>query len=140
MSTACQPANSVPQPASLDALLRGPIAQGVLRSLMRDVERQMREQGASVPVWALPVYKALQEASGADLDRTVVASVIGPRLAKVESTNWVGVMDAATRTGRSERQVRRLASSGRVIAKRIGHRSWLVDIDSLENVLRNQAA
>lgn len=100
----------------------------------------MRENGAGVAVWALPVYKALQEASGADLDRAAAASVIGPRLAKVESTNWVGVMDAATRTGRSERQVRRLASSGRVIAKRIGNRSWLVDIESLENVLRNQAA
>ncbi|GAP57302.1 hypothetical protein AHiyo1_01270 [Arthrobacter sp. Hiyo1] len=52
------------EPPSLDELLRGPIALGVLRSLMRDQERQMRENGAGVAVWALPVYKALQERQG----------------------------------------------------------------------------
>jgi hypothetical protein len=107
---------------------------------MRDQERQMRENGAGVQLWALPVYRALQEASGADLAPAAVASVIGRAPARMRATNWLGVMEAAARTGRSERQVRRLASSGRVIAKRIGHRSWLVDIESLENVLRNQAA
>lgn len=134
-------AQDAPKPLpSLDELLRGPIALGVLRSLIRDQERQMRENGAAVQVWALPVYRALQEASGAELVPAAVASVIGRAPARMRATNWVGVMEAATRTGRSERQVRRLASSGRVIAKRIGHRSWLIDIESLENVLRNQAA
>ena len=128
-----------PLPA-LDELLRGPIAQGVLRSLMRDQERQMRENGAGVAVWALPVYRALQEAAGAELAPSAVASVIGRAPARMSATNWVGVMEAATRTGRSERQIRRLASSGRVIAKRLGHRSWAIDLSSLENVLGRQAA
>lgn len=100
----------------------------------------MRENGVGVQVWALPIYRALQEASGVDLAPAAVASVIGRAPVRMRATNWVGVMEAATRTGRSERHVRRLASSGRVIAKRIGNRSWLVDIESLENVLRNQAA
>ena len=73
-------------------------------------------------------------------DRVAVVSVIGRAPANVGSTSWLGVMDAAARTGLSERQIRRMASSGRVIAKRIGKRSWLVDIESLENVLRRQAA
>lgn len=132
--------NERQQPASLDELLRGPIALGVLRALMRDQERQMRENGAGVAVWALPVYRALQEAAGTEPDRSTLKAVVAPRLAAVESTTWVGVMEAAARSGRSERQVRRLASSGSVRAKRVGLRSWLVDMDSLENVLRNQAA
>ncbi|MEO5313184.1 helix-turn-helix domain-containing protein [Pseudarthrobacter sp. CC12] len=56
------------------------------------------------------------------------------------SAQWLGVMDAAARTGMSERHIRRLASTGRVVARRVGRRNWVVDIDSLENVLRNQAA
>ncbi|MCA4132944.1 helix-turn-helix domain-containing protein [Arthrobacter sp. M4] len=132
-----QPCDAGP---SLDDLVRGPVAAAVLRSLMRDQERQMRENGAGVQVWALPVFRALQEASGAELAPAAVASFIGRVPARMGATSWLGVMEAAARTGRSERQVRRLAASGRVIAKRIGHRSWLVDIDSLENVLRNQAA
>jgi hypothetical protein len=128
-----------PLPA-LDELLRGPIAQGVLRSLMRDQERQMRENGAGVAVWALPVYRALQEASGTGLDRTAVTALIGPRVAAGDPTNWRSVTEAAASCGRSERQVRRLASSGAVTAKRLGHRSWLIDVDSLENVLRRRAA
>ena len=128
-----------PLPA-LDELLRGPIAQGVLRSLMRDQERQMRENGAGVAVWALPVYRALQEASGTGLDRTAVTAMIGPKATGGDPTRWVAVTEAAARCGRSERQVRRLASSGAVTAKRLGHRSWLIDVDSLENVLRRRAA
>jgi hypothetical protein len=112
----------------------------VLRSLIRDQERQIRENGASVQVWALPVYRALQEASGTDLLPTAIVAAIGRPPARMSATNWVGVMEAATRTGRSERQIRRLASSGRVIARRIGHRSWTIDLESLENVLRNNAA
>jgi len=107
---------------------------------MRDQERQMRENGAGVALWAWPVYSALQEAAGTEPDRTTLKAVVGPRVAAVEPTTWVGVAEAAARTGRSERQVRRLASSGAVRAKRVGLRSWLVDIESLENVLRNQAA
>jgi hypothetical protein len=128
-----------PEP-SLAELVRGPIAAGVLRALIRDQERQMRENGAGIQVWALPVYRALQEASGADLGPTAVVAAIGRPQARISATNWVGVMEAAARTGRSERQIRRLASSGRVIARRIGHRSWTIDLESLENVLRNNAA
>jgi len=100
----------------------------------------MRENGAGVAVWALPVYRALQEAVGTEPDRTTLTAVVGPRPAAVESTTWVGVVEAAAQSGRSERQVRRLASSGAVTAKRLGHRSWLIDVDSLENVLRRRAA
>ena len=124
----------------MDALVRGPIAAAVLRSLMRDQMRQMRENGAGVQTWTLPVFKALQEASGVATERTALVSVTGRGIGRLNSSSWVGVMEAATRTQRSERQIRRLAASGRVIAKRLGNRSRLIDIESLENVLRRQAA
>lgn len=124
---------------SLDELLRGPIALGVLRALMRDQERQMRVNGASVARWTLPVYNALEQAAGAEPDTVTFRAVFGRRQASSESTTWVGVAEAAATCGRSERHVRRLASSGSVRAKRVGLRSWLVDIDSLKNVLRRTA-
>lgn len=124
---------------SLDELLRGPIALGVLRALMRDQERQMRVNGASVARWTLPVYSALEQAAGAEPDRATLRAVIGRRLASPEPTTWVGVVEAAERCGRSQRHVRRLASLGSVRAKRVGRGNWLIDIDSLENVLRRAA-
>ena len=127
-----------PQP-SLEELISGPVAAEVLRSLMRDQERQMRVNGAGVQRWTLPVYKALQQASGRELSAVARVSFIGPRVDTLAASSWLGVMDAAARTGMSGRHIRRLASSGRVMARRLG-RNWVVDIDSLENVLRNQAA
>jgi len=142
VSTSGRPGHSSDSPPapSLDELLRGPIAAGILRALIRDQQRQMKEQGAGVAIWALPVYQALEKAAGIEPDRSTLKAVVRPRLAAVEPTAWVSVMEAAARSGRSERQVRRLASSGSIRAKRVGLRSWLVDIESLENVLRNQAA
>ena len=140
VSTSGRPGHSRNPVPSLDDLLRGPIAAGILRALIRDQQRQMAEQGSGVAVWALPVYQALQEAAGTDLDRTAVTALIGPKATGGDPTRWFGVAEAAARCGRSERQVRRLASSGAVTAKRLGHRSWLIDIQSLENVLRRRAA
>jgi len=121
---------------SLDELVKGPIAAGILRALMRDMARQATEQGMNIPAWTLPVYQALQDASGMDLDRAAVRSVLGPRPDTLKSANWVGVMEAATRAGCSTRHARRLAASGRVIARRLDRHQWLIDLESLTNVLR----
>lgn len=129
-----------PQEPRLEELITGPVADAVLRALMRDQAQQGRVNGAGVPRWALPVYKALQDAAGRDLSRPALMAVKGPPIGRLSSSSWLGVMDAAARTGMSERHIRRLASSGRVVARRVGRRNWVVDIDSLENVLRNQAA
>jgi hypothetical protein len=126
--------------SGLDELISGPVAVAVLRSLMRDQERQMRVNGVGVQQWTLPVYRALQDAAGRQLPVSARVAYIGPPVGKLSSSSWLGVMDAAARTGMSERHIRRLASSGRVVARRVGRRNWVVDIDSLENVLRNQAA
>ena len=126
--------------ATLDELITGPVAVAVLRSLMRDQERQMRVNGVGVQRWTLPVYRALQDAAGQQLSGSARVAFIGRAAESVGSAQWLGVMDAAARTGMSERHIRRLASTGRVVARRVGRRNWVVDIDSLENVLRNQAA
>ena len=126
--------------ASLEELIRGQVAAAVLRSLMRDQERQLRLNGTGIQRWTLPVSQALHEAAGRELSTPARVAYIGPPVGKLSSSSWLGVMDAAARTGMSERHVRRLASSGRVVAHRVGRRTWVVDIESLENVLRNQAA
>ena len=127
-------------PVSLQDLIRGPVAAAVLRALMRDAESQMRTNGAAVPVWALPVYRALQEASEAPIGRPALVAVIGHRSVKLTASSWVSVTEASTQTGLSERHVRRLAQTGAVIARRIGRRPWAIDLESLENTLRRRQA
>lgn len=54
-------------------------------------------------------------------------------LAILDETRWVTVAEAAPLAGISERSVQRLAKSGRLIARRHGQRSWLIDAGSARN-------
>lgn len=119
---------------SLDVLLRGSVAQGALVALLRDLTSQARVNGRAVPVWATPVCEALAVAAGVELPGSAV-SVIGRPVVRVVSTEWVSTQVAAARVGRSERQIRRLAAEGHVIARRFGSRAWQVDFGSLKGVL-----
>jgi hypothetical protein len=123
-------------PESLDVLLRGSVAQGALVALLRDLTSQARVNGRAVPVWATPVCEALAIAAGVELPASA-ASVIGRQIATIDLSEWVSVKVAAARVGRSERQIRRLAADGHVIAHRFGSRAWQIDFGSLKGVLHD---
>ena len=123
----------------LDELLRGEVANDVLAAVIRELTRH-RTNGGALPAWAQPVCEALAAAADVDpipLPRNV--SDVGRGLAMLSSTRWVTAGEAADLTGCSERHVRRLAASGQVVARRVGARSWLIDQDSITNVLRRTA-
>ena len=124
--------------SALDELLRGRVAYLAMRSIARDLTVQLRANGKPVPSWALPVLKALEVASGEELPVSVV-SAIGRPFESVGVASWVSIKEAAVRVSRSERQVRRLASTGRVRARRVGDRTWQVDLESLIGVLGRAA-
>lgn len=123
---------------SLDELLRGRVAYLAMRSIARDLTVQLRSNGKPVPSWALPVLRALEVAAGEVLPPSV-ASAIGRPVESVEVASWVSIKEAAVAVSRSERQVRRLASTGRVRARRVGDRTWQVDLESLTGVLGRAA-
>lgn len=123
--------------STLDELLRGRVAYLAMRSIARDLTVQLRANGKPVPSWALPVLKALEVASGEELPASVV-SAIGPPIGTIEVTNWATVRMAAQASGRSERQITRLAKARRIRAERVGERVWRVDLSSLENVIRRR--
>lgn len=125
---------------SLDDLLRGQVARGVMRSLSRDLTQQLRWNGRTVPPWAAVVMAALQEASGEPLSPAVMSAIGRPVVTVgLAEARWVTTREAAQLTGRTERHIRRLASNGQVRARRIGKRTWQVDLDSLTNVLGRTA-
>jgi hypothetical protein len=122
----------------LDDLLRGEVAYAAMRSIIRDLVPQSRNLRKDLPAWAVPVLEALAAAAGEPVPAGV-RSVIGRAPAIVELVDWITVKEASGRSGKSERHIRRLAASGRVRNKRVGERSWLIDSDSLINVLRRTA-
>jgi hypothetical protein len=54
------------------------------------------------------------------------------------SRRWVAAGQAAGETGLTPRSVRRLAATHRIHARRVGARSWLVDVDSVRDYLRGK--
>lgn len=120
--------------APLSELLHGEVAEGVMRSLMRDWTVRLRQSGYPMPWYAKQVLEALAE----EVNVALPASVIGRPVAKVEVTNWISVREAAEAVGRSERQITRLAKGGKILARRLNKRSWLVDLDSLRNVMERR--
>lgn len=117
-----------------DLLRDGDVANGVMRSLLRDWTVRLKQNGVPMPWYAKPVLEALAERVNVALP----ASAIGRPAARVEVTNWISVRKAAEAVGRSERQITRLARSGKIRAQRVNERSWLVDLDSLKNVMERR--
>lgn len=117
----------------LGVLLRGDVAAAVFRSVTRDLTLQVRN-GRVLPSWPEPVLRALAEAAGLVPDPRLM-SAIGSATARMDVSPMVTVKVAALQVRRTERHVRRLCSEGRVIARRLGERSWLVDVASLQNVI-----
>lgn len=127
-----------PRPAALSDLLQGQVAREVLNVLVRGLTVHVRSDGHPVPTWAQPVCQALAEV--AELPCPAVGSATGTAPESLEASTWAPVDEAADLAGCSAAYVRRLARSGRVRARRVGSRSWLIDIESLTRVLGRTAA
>jgi hypothetical protein len=111
------------------------VARAVLRCLMRDLRRQV-QNGLPVPAWAEEVMAGL--AAVAEVESPAIGT---PVANVVVMSQMVSIAEAAAAVNASEEYVRRLARTGRVLGRRVGARTWLVDLDSLKGVMRhgNQA-
>lgn len=127
-------------PPDLVELLQGPVAREVLGVLMRGLSAHVRADGGSVPVWAPVVCRALADAADVQVAPVVaVGSGTGTGLESLGPSAWAPIEQAADSAGCSASYARRLARSGRVRARRVGARSWLIDVESLARVLRRTA-
>lgn len=127
-----------PRPAALPDLLQGQVAREVLNVLVRGLTVHVRGDGHPVPWWAQPVCQALADV--AETPRPAVGSASGTASESLEASTWAPVDEAAGLAGCSASYARRLARSGRIRARRVGSRSWLIDIGSLALVLGRTAA
>lgn len=127
-----------PHSLPLSDLVQGQVAREVLNVLVRGLTVHVRSDGHPVPTWAQPVCQALADA--AELPCPAVRSGTGTASESLEASTWAPIDEAADLAGCSPSYARRLARSGRVRARRVGSRSWLIDIDSLTRVLGRTAA
>lgn len=118
---------------NLSELLHGEVAQGVMRSLMRDWTVRMRQSGYPMPWYARQVLEALAEET-----MVPVPSELGRPVVTVEATNWISVREAAEAVTRSERQITRLANEGKIRARRVNEWAWQIDLDSLRSVMERR--
>ncbi|MEV4888985.1 helix-turn-helix domain-containing protein [Nonomuraea sp. NPDC055795] len=102
------------------------LARPLLRVLVRALAREAREDGGVVPPGIGAFLRALQDA-------TTPMADVGPPEPPPASVDPVmaTVTQVAEQTGYSPRQLRRLAAAGRIRARRIHTRGWLIDPDSL---------
>ena len=113
--------------------VRGAVAAAVYNSVSRDLRARLNA-GGGVPAWAVPVLQGLAVAAEF-VPEPELMSVMGRGVATMDVSPMVTVKVAALQVHRTERHVRRLCSSGAVIARRAGERTWLVDLASLQNVI-----
>mgnify|MGYP001113891598 CR=1 FL=1 len=116
-------------------VLRGQAANWAMRSIVRDMTRELKQNGKRPPEFAKAVLETLADAAGTPAPPRIAAS--GSPAARVDPTSWLTVRDAAAKVGLSERRVRQLAQDHRVRARKPGT-TWLIDPESLANVLRRR--
>lgn len=105
------------------------MAEEVLQALIRDRNRQRDLKRWASPDWFGDVGQALLAITQGRPTRA--RSATGTPFSTVES--WVTVREAAAEAGVSTRRVTALARRGDVVAKRIGSRLWLVDLESVRS-------
>lgn len=119
----------------IGGVLHGAAANWAMRSIVRDMRRELQQNGKRPPEYAKAVLEMLSEAAGEPSPSGIAAS--GRAVTRVDSTSWFTVHDAAALVGLSERRVRQLAQDHRVRAQKVGT-TWQIDPDSLANVLRRR--
>jgi hypothetical protein len=134
--SAQRPARETGKPASRLAELMGQpeTASAVLRALLRDLRIQVRN-GRPVPSWAHDVLVEL--AALAEVESPAIGTapeIVSPSDSR---SRLVSVREASDAVDRSEEYVRRLVRTHRVRGERVGARTWLIDLDSLEGVIGN---
>ncbi|MGQ4727047.1 helix-turn-helix domain-containing protein [Streptomyces sp. Ju416(a)] len=113
------------------------IANEVLRALVRDLTTRVRTDGGEVSPGVRQLLWALQDAAQHPA-RTAPSSAHGtaaPAAATVELT----AHEAAALMGCSTEYARRLARTGRVLARRAGP-AWLINRQALDAYRRGTAA
>ncbi|MEV5182873.1 helix-turn-helix domain-containing protein [Streptomyces werraensis] len=110
-------------------VIPAPFARDVLRAVVRDLTERVRSDGGEVSPAVRRVLHALQAA--AQRPGGEVGSAAGTVPDQGASVQEVTAAAAAGLLGCSPRYVRRLASSGRVAARRAGP-VWLIDRASLD--------
>jgi excisionase family DNA binding protein len=121
------------------------IRRDVLRALIRNTVNGLAASagrnggGALLP--GLGAELARLHAVAGDGEGSGRASETAPATMRgLEVHRWLAVGEAAELTGTSAQWVRRLAASGRLIAKRHGRRSWLIDADSARDYGKERKA
>lgn len=104
----------------------------LLRVLVRALTREAREDGGTIPPGIVEFLRTLQAAARPAAD-------VGPSEAPPASVDpvMVTVAQAAEGTGYSPRHLRRLAAAGRIRARRLHARGWLVDLDDFKRYRRD---
>ncbi|WP_219467746.1 helix-turn-helix domain-containing protein [Nonomuraea rhizosphaerae] len=105
------------------------LERDVLVTLLRGLNREMRENGGTPRPGMTEFLRALQAA-----DQPAPVADVGPpehAPATVERV-MVTVGQVAEQTGYSPRQLRRLAAAGRIRAQRLHARAWLIDPTSFK--------
>lgn len=108
-----------------DVAVPGPLRRAVARLLVLGLAEQSRRDGGVRPAPGLAQF--LHE-----LDRPASGPAVGKIALSPYTTGWVSTREAAELTQLNERQVRRLAASGRLIARRAG-RDWLINRQSAQD-------
>jgi excisionase family DNA binding protein len=126
----------------LSELLRGPVAAGLYRALMRDQTVRVNN-GRAPERWELAVLQALAVLADVPVPQQVLSASGHPfgSLSRVDLSGaaFVSTREAAALVGRSERTIRRYAAAGRIRSRKDG-RDHLVDVDSLTRVLGRAVA
>jgi hypothetical protein len=110
-------------------------ATWMLWALLRDSAVQVRQNGGNIPNYGRDAMQWLASIAGMPAP---AMSANGPPIATLAIAR-VGlrpVSAAAEIAGCSERHVRRLASAGQIRCERIGRRTLLVDVESLQAILK----
>jgi excisionase family DNA binding protein len=111
-------------------VIPAPLAQGVLRAVVRDLSERVRTDGGEVSPAVRGVLRALHTAS-AQSPRSPVGFAAETHADVGVSVREVTAEQAAELLGCSVQYARRLAKSGRVAARRAGP-AWLIDRASLD--------
>jgi len=125
--------------SDLVELLEDPeVARWLLGSALRGMKVQAVRDGLSVPKSVLPLLVALAAIADRPDLVSFASETSSARVVPASDYGLISTRQAEDTFGVSAQYVGRLAKSGRIRGRRVG-RAWLIDAESLSNVLRRTA-
>lgn len=114
----------------LAGILPSGMARAVVAAAVRELAARSRRDGtAAIAPGVRDVLAALD---------VVDVSATRHLLGTIDVTRWITTAEAARLAGITERSVQRLAASGRLINRRHGRRSYLIDFASAQDYGRER--